>query len=67
MTGGVEGRVCVVSGAARGLGAEIARTFAANGAHLALLDIREDELAALPFDSVTKQEAVIAYPAAAKV
>lgn len=44
MTSGVSGRVCVVTGAARGLGAEIARALSGGGARLALCDIRTDEL-----------------------
>ncbi|WP_369137222.1 SDR family NAD(P)-dependent oxidoreductase [Modestobacter versicolor] len=39
------GRRVVVTGAARGIGAEIARTFAAEGARLALLDRLDDEVA----------------------
>lgn len=46
MSGPVEGRVCVVTGAARGLGRAIAAAMAAGGARLALCDVLEDELAA---------------------
>lgn len=35
---GIEGRVCVVTGAGSGIGAEAARQLAAAGAHVALLD-----------------------------
>nr|MBP6380656.1 SDR family oxidoreductase [Sphingorhabdus sp.] len=42
---GVANRVCVVTGAARGLGQTIARTLAANGARVAICDIRGDSLA----------------------
>jgi NAD(P)-dependent dehydrogenase (short-subunit alcohol dehydrogenase family) len=41
------GRRIVVTGAARGIGAEIARTFAAEGARLALLDRLADEAGAV--------------------
>ncbi len=41
----VEGRVCVVTGAARGLGQAIAAALGAAGGRLALCDVIEDELA----------------------
>jgi 3-oxoacyl-[acyl-carrier protein] reductase len=41
---GVANRVCVVTGAARGLGQTIARTLAANGARVAICDIQRDLL-----------------------
>ncbi|WP_041795037.1 SDR family NAD(P)-dependent oxidoreductase [Modestobacter italicus] len=47
MTGRLTGRRVVVTGAARGIGAEIARTFAAEGARLALLDRLADEVGAV--------------------
>lgn len=43
---GVEGRVCVVTGGARGLGRAIAAALAAGGARLALCDVLDDELEA---------------------
>jgi NAD(P)-dependent dehydrogenase (short-subunit alcohol dehydrogenase family) len=39
MTGRLEGKVAVVTGAARGIGAAIAQAFAREGAGLALLDL----------------------------
>ena len=42
-----EGRNVVVTGGARGIGADIARSFAANGASVAVLDQLTDEAAAL--------------------
>ena len=36
------GRRCIVTGAARGIGAEIARTYAREGAALGLLDVAAD-------------------------
>lgn len=42
----LEGRVCVVTGAARGLGQAIAAALGASGGRLALCDVLEDELTA---------------------
>jgi len=44
------GRRAVITGGARGIGAAIARTFAEHGAHLALLDLRTEELDAIAAD-----------------
>jgi len=42
--GRLQGRRTVITGAARGIGAEIARTFANEGARLVLLDVAADEV-----------------------
>ena len=42
--GRLEGRRAVITGAARGIGAEIARTYAGEGARVALLDIATDQV-----------------------
>ncbi len=42
MSDRLEGRTAIVTGAARGVGAEIARLFVAEGAQVALLDILDD-------------------------
>lgn len=47
MTGALAGRVCVVTGASRGIGAAIARAFAGAGAAVGLLARSTDELTAL--------------------
>jgi len=47
VAGRLEGKVCVVTGAASGIGAETARRFAAEGAHVAGWDLREDAEAEL--------------------
>lgn len=47
MTGKLEGRVALVTGAARGMGAATARLFAREGARVMLLDVLEAEAAAV--------------------
>ncbi len=42
--GRLSGKRVVITGAARGIGVQIARTYAAEGAQLALLDLLDDEL-----------------------
>ncbi|HEX4847906.1 MAG TPA: SDR family NAD(P)-dependent oxidoreductase, partial [Novosphingobium sp.] len=44
MIANLEGRVCVVTGAARGLGRAIAGALAAAGGRLAICDLRDGEL-----------------------
>ena len=57
---------CIVTGAARGIGAEIARTFAAEGARLGLLDVAGDiEVVAADLDAVAEL-ADLADPGATK-
>ncbi len=43
MAGDLEGKVALISGAARGMGAEEARLFAANGARVVLGDVLDEE------------------------
>ena len=46
MSGRLAGRRAIVTGAARGIGAAIAATFAEEGATVALIDVLADEVAA---------------------
>jgi meso-butanediol dehydrogenase/(S,S)-butanediol dehydrogenase/diacetyl reductase len=50
MVGRLEGKVALISGAARGIGAAVARRFAHEGAALWLSDLREDEVNALELE-----------------
>jgi len=47
ITGKLDGKVSIITGAARGIGAAAARLFAAEGARLILVDVREEPLKAL--------------------
>ncbi len=61
------GRRCIVTGAAGGIGLEIARTFAAEGARLGLLDVQAD-LKAVAADLDAEAEIVdLAEPEATRV
>jgi len=55
-----EGKTAIVTGAARGIGFEIARTLAAGGAALVLVDVLEDELKTAA-DSLDGAASVRAY------
>jgi 3alpha(or 20beta)-hydroxysteroid dehydrogenase len=48
--GRLSGKVAIITGAARGLGEQIARLFANEGARVALLDLRDEEGAAVARD-----------------
>ena len=51
MTGRMEGRVCVITGAAQGIGAAYARACAAEGASIAIVDLKRiDQAAAVEED-----------------
>jgi len=56
----LNGAVCVVTGAARGLGKAIADALASQGAQVALVDILADELAACASEMVAKGHRVLA-------
>ena len=43
----LENKVALITGAARGMGREIARAYAAEGAAVGLLDVQAEELAAV--------------------
>ncbi len=47
MTGGISGKVVLITGPARGIGAELARMLAARGAYLSLVGLEPERLAAL--------------------
>ena len=51
----VEGRVCVVTGAARGLGQAIAAALGAAGGRLALCDVLDAELAAMRLERIDER------------
>ncbi|MFA5479353.1 MAG: 3-oxoacyl-[acyl-carrier-protein] reductase [Candidatus Muiribacteriota bacterium] len=50
----LKGKMCVVTGAARGIGYEIAKVFADNGAELALVDMAFDEDFHFPYGEYRK-------------
>jgi cyclopentanol dehydrogenase len=50
MAGRLENKVVLITGASRGMGAEEARLFASEGANLALVDVRSDEVEQLAKD-----------------
>ena len=57
----LEGKTAIVTGAAGNLGAAVARVFASQGIHLALVDLNEDGLA-ITRDAVATQTEVKIYP-----
>ena len=56
MTGRLDGKVTLVTGAARGIGAAIARRFAAEGAQLLLTDAEEDGVRSLAAELGARSE-----------
>jgi len=48
------GKVAIVTGAAMGIGAEVARTYAQEGARLALFDMRQDDLETLKAELISE-------------
>ncbi|MCW2492553.1 MAG: beta-ketoacyl-ACP reductase, partial [Frankiales bacterium] len=66
MTRRFEGRVALVTGAARGIGLECARTFAREGAAVALCDLSADEVRAAAA-SISQEHAVPALGLACDV
>jgi NAD(P)-dependent dehydrogenase (short-subunit alcohol dehydrogenase family) len=60
VTGRLAGKVALISGAARGIGADVARLFAEQGASVMLADIRDDEGQAVAA-AITKDGGSAAY------
>jgi 2,3-dihydro-2,3-dihydroxybenzoate dehydrogenase len=63
MTGGVHGRVAIVTGAARGIGAAVVETLARAGAALAAVDVDADGVRLLAQRLTRRRYHVDAYPA----
>jgi NAD(P)-dependent dehydrogenase (short-subunit alcohol dehydrogenase family) len=59
MAGRLEGKVCVVTGAASGIGAETARLFAAEGARVAGVDLAPDAAGELAIQADVADEAQV--------
>ncbi|MCC5975226.1 MAG: SDR family NAD(P)-dependent oxidoreductase, partial [Rubellimicrobium sp.] len=58
----LSGKTAIVTGAAQGLGAAIARLFAAEGAALHLIDLLADDLARVSADLRGRGATVTAHP-----